>query len=203
MLKLFCAPNTISVAVIAALNEGVHWEPVRVEFASAEQTKPDYLALNPKGRVPVLITPEGPLTETGAILEYLGETALPKLVPADPLQRARMREVMFYLASTMHVNHAHKMRGPRWANDQSSFDDMKSKVPETMTASCAYLEPQIIGPYLFGPEPTLADYYLYAIARWLEGDGVDLSAFPKLVAWQATMDTRASVQKAMADGFIG
>ena len=203
MLKLFCAPNTISVAVIAALNEGVHWEPVRVEFASAEQTKPDYLALNPKGRVPVLITPEGPLTETGAILEYLGEMALPKLVPADPLQRARMREVMFYLASTMHVNHAHKLRGPRWANDQSSFDDMKSKVPETMTASCAFLEPQIIGRYLFGPEPTLADYYLYAIARWLEGDGVDLSAFPNLVAWQATMGARASVQKAIADGFIG
>lgn len=203
MLQLHCAPNTIAVAVIVALNEGVHWEPVRLDFKSADQTKPDYLALNPKGRVPTLITPEGPLTETGAILEYIGETAVPKLVPADPLQRARMREVMFYLASTMHVNHAHKLRGARWANEQSSFDDMTAKVPETMAASCAFLEPQITGPYLFGPEPTLADCYLYAISTWLEADGVTVSDYPKLVAWRDKMETRASVQQARADGFIG
>ncbi|MEM9426632.1 MAG: glutathione S-transferase family protein [Pseudomonadota bacterium] len=202
-MQLHCAPNTIAVAVIVALNEGVHWEPVRLDFKSADQTKPDYLALNPKGRVPTLITPEGPLTETGAILEYIGETAVPKLVPADPLQRARMREVMFYLASTMHVNHAHKLRGARWANEQSSFDDMTAKVPETMAASCAFLEPQITGPYLFGPEPTLADCYLYAISTWLEADGVTVSDYPKLVAWRDKMETRASVQQARADGFIG
>ncbi len=203
MLTLHCAPNTISIAVIVAMNEGVHWEPVRVDFSSAEQTKPAYLSLNPKGRVPTLITPEGPLTETGAILEYIGETAVPKLVPADPLQRARMRELMYYLASTMHVNHAHKMRGPRWASDQRSFDDMKAKVPETMTASCAFLEPQIVGPYFFGPEPTLADCYLYAISTWLEGDGVDMVQFPKLLAWRETMESRASVRKAIDDGFVG
>lgn len=202
MLTLHCAPNTIAVAVVVALNEGVHWEAVRIDFASADQTKPAYLALNPKGRVPTLITPEGPLTETGAILEYLGETAVSHLVPVDPLQRARMREVMYYLASTMHVNHAHKMRGPRWANEQSSFDDMKAKVPETMTASCAFLEPQVVGPYFFGPEPTLEDCYLYAISNWLEGDGVDLSQFPKLTAWRVTMESRASVQKARAEGLI-
>ncbi|MGR3515151.1 MAG: glutathione S-transferase family protein [Paracoccaceae bacterium] len=201
-MTLHCAPNTIAVAVVVALNEGVHWEAARIDFASADQTKPEYLALNPKGRVPTLITPEGPLTETGAILEYLGETAVPHLVPVDPLQTARMREVMYYLASTMHVNHAHKMRGPRWANEQSSFDDMKAKVPETMTASCAFLEPQVAGPYLFGPETTLADCYLYAISNWLEGDGVDLSQFPKLSAWRATMESRASVQKARAEGLI-
>ena len=202
MLKLYCAPNTISVAAVTAMNEGVHWEPIRVDMAGGEQTKPEYLAINPKGRVPVLLTPEGPLTEVGAILEYLGETALPKLVPADPLQRARMREVMFYLGTTMHVNHAHKMRGYRWADQQSSYDDMKSKVPETMTASCAYLEPQIVGPYFFGPEPTLADFYLFAIACWLESDGVMVSDFPGLSAWKAEMEARPSVQKAKADGFV-
>lgn len=203
MLTLHCALNTISVAVIVALNEGVHWEPVRLDFASADQTKPEYLALNPKGRVPTLITPEGALTETGAILEYIGETAVPKLVPGDPLQKARMREVMYYLASTMHVNHAHKLRGARWANEQSSFDDMTSKVPETMAASCAFLEPQITGPYLFGPEPTLADCYLYAISTWLEVDGVNVNDYPKLLGWRVVMETRPSVQKARADGFIG
>ena len=66
MLKLYCAPRTISVAVVTLLNEsGVHWEPIRVDLAGGEQTRAPYRALNPKGRVPVLMTPEGPLTETG------------------------------------------------------------------------------------------------------------------------------------------
>ncbi len=202
MLKLYCAPNTIAVAAITALNEGVHWEPIRIDFEHGEQTRPDYLAVNPKGRVPALVTPEGVLTETGAILEYLGETALPSFVPVDPLHRARMREIMYYLGTTMHVNHAHKLRGHRWADQASSFADMTAKVPETMNASCAYLEPMVEGPYLMGPEPTLADFYLYAITRWLEGDGVDIGAFANLTAWQAVMETRASVRKARADGFV-
>ena len=67
MLKLYCAPMTISTAVVVALNEGVHWEPIRVDVKGGEQTREPYLSLNPKGRVPVLLTPEGALTETGAI----------------------------------------------------------------------------------------------------------------------------------------
>lgn len=203
MLKLYCAPNTISTSVVVTLNEGVHWEPIRIDVAGGEQTRPDYLALNPKGRVPVLITPEGPLTEVGAILEYLGETALPVLVPVDPLQRARMREVMYYLGTTMHVNHAHKRRGYRWADQESSFKDMQTKVPETMAASCRYIEGLIEGPYLFGSHLTLADPYLYTITTWLKGDGVDIAAYPKLAAFKAAMEKRPSVRKACADGFFG
>lgn len=203
MLKLYCAPNTISTSVVVTLNEGVHWEPIRIDVAGGEQTGPDYLALNPKGRVPVLITPEGPLTEVGAILEYLGETALPVLVPVDPLQRARMREVMYYLGTTMHVNHAHKRRGYRWADQESSFKDMQTKVPETMAASCRYIEGLIEGPYLFGSHLTLADPYLYTITTWLKGDGVDIAAYPKLAAFKAAMEKRPSVRKACADGFFG
>lgn len=203
MLKLFCAPMTISTAVVVALNEGVHWEPVRVDVAGGEQTRSEYLRINPKGRVPVLLTPEGPLTETGAILEYLGETALPDLVPADPLHRARMREVMYYLGTTMHVNHAHMRRAYRWADRQSSHEDMAAKVPETMAASCAYVEDLIVGPYVFGNALTLADPYLYTITSWLENDGVDIADYPKLAAFKSAMEERASVKKARSDGFFG
>ncbi len=203
MLKLYCAPRTISVAVAALLyDSGIHWEPIRVDLAGGEQTREPYLSLNPKGRVPVLITSEGPLTETGAILEYLAETATPGYVPADPLARARMREVMFYLASTMHVNHAHKPRGRRWANEEASLADMAAKVPETMTASSAYIETLMTGPYLFGPDLTLADFYLYAICCWLEADGVDVSRFPKLTAFIAAMEKTRGVRQARAEGLV-
>ena len=94
MLKLYCAPGSIASASVALLNEGVEWEPIRVDMAGGEQTRAPYLDINPKGRVPTLITPDGPLTETGAILEYIAATHLPHLMPSDPLARARVREVM-------------------------------------------------------------------------------------------------------------
>ncbi|MDD9977854.1 MAG: glutathione S-transferase family protein [Boseongicola sp.] len=204
MVKLFWAKNTISGASAIALNEGgVHWDSIEIRFADAEQTKPEYLEINPKGRVPALSTPEGVITETGAILEYIAAVMVPGLVPADPLHAARMREIMFYLASTMHVNHAHKMRGSRWANDASSFQDMASKVPETMTASCAFIEPLITGPYFFGDDITLADIWFYPIFTWLEGDGVDVSAFPNITAWGAAMKARSSVKLAHQQGLLG
>lgn len=203
MLKLTCAPRTISVAVAAALyDSGIHWEAIRVDLAGGEQTREPYLSLNPKGRVPVLITPEGPLTETGAILEYLAETAMPGYVPADPLARARMREVMYYLASTMHVNHAHKPRGRRWATKDASLADMAAKVPETMTASAAYIEGLMTGPVLFGDDLTLADFYLYAICCWLDDDGVDVAQFPKLTAFIAAMEETRGVRRARAEGLV-
>ncbi|QMU60042.1 MAG: glutathione S-transferase [Boseongicola sp.] len=203
-MKLYWAANTISTASVIALEEGgVHWESFPVDFGNAEQTRPQYLALNPKGRVPALATPEGIVTETGAILEYLAATVVPGLVPVDPLQAARMREVMYYIASTMHVNHAHRMRGPRWAIEESSFADMKAKVTENMAASCAYLEPQIEKPFLFGPDLTLADCWLYPAVQFLKGDGVDVEDYPRLAAWKAAMDARPSVITARQKGLLG
>ncbi|MEM8979053.1 MAG: glutathione S-transferase family protein [Pseudomonadota bacterium] len=198
-MRLHFAPGTIAVACALALEEaGVHYEIAPVDFATAAQRSPSYLKTNPKGRVPSLETPQGVLTETGAILEYIADTLAPDLKPKDAFQAAKMREVMFYLASTMHVNHAHKMRGHRWADDPTAHAAMTAKVPETMTASAAFIEAQIEGPYLFGPHPSLADFYLFAISLWLEGDGVDLTALPKLVAFMSAMQARQSKARLQA-----
>ena len=206
MLTLYIAPNTIAVAAAIALNEaGLEHKIAPVDFKAKAQQTPEYLAINPKGRVPALETPEGILTEVGAVLDYIAAQAPGAgLVPDDPFQAGRMREVMYYLASTMHVNHAHKMRGARWADQTSSFEDMRAKVPETMAASCAYLE-SVAGfdPFVLGERFTLADPYVYAIATWLEGDAVDPSAFPKLAAHRAMMAERPSVAAVHAAGMLG
>ncbi len=200
MLKLHYAPRTISIATAIALEEvGAAYEAVPVDFASGAQHGADYLAVNPKGRVPALETPGGILTETGALLEY----AAPALVPDDPLNAARMRELMYYLASTMHVAHAHKMRGSRWADQQSSFDDMAAKVPETMTACCDYLEATLpLAPFALGSAMTCADPYLYMVLSWAPGDGVDIAAFPKLSAFAAMMQARDSLKTLTKRGFL-
>jgi glutathione S-transferase len=204
-MQLFYTPNTISVSVAIALQEaGIPHELTLVDFKKSEQTSSEYLAKNPKGRVPTLVIDDDPLTETGALLEYVAAQAPDaKLVPTDQLLALKMRSVMFYLASTMHINHAHKMRGHRWANQSSSFEDMTAKVPETMATSAQYIEDEcLIGPYVLGDVFSLADIYLFNICTWLEGDSVAVNNYPKITAHMALMETRPSVQKIRELGLL-
>ncbi|MFU1478536.1 glutathione S-transferase family protein [Roseovarius sp. C7] len=205
MLKLYYAPGTIATASVMCLREtGIDHELVEVDFTQSVQMSPEYHRINPKGRVPALDLGGEILTETGAILEYLAELVPDQgLVPGDPLKAGRMREVMFYLASTMHVNHAHKRRGHRWADKEDSLADMSAKVPQTMTDSARYMEENIIvGPYLFGDVVTVADFYFYAICNWLEGDRVDVRQFPKIGAFRQAMRERASVAATHDDNIL-
>ncbi len=200
-MQLYFAKGTISIAVAIALNEaGLEYDAVRVDFASGEQTKPAYAQINPKGRVPALVVEGGVLTETGALLDYVADIAPDAgLRPTDPVLAARMREVMYYLASTMHVNHAHKLRGSRWASQRASYKDMQAKVPQTMTESCRYVARHALrGPFVLGDAVSLADCYLYVVCTWLEGDGVALDAFPEIKAFMAAMEARESVRAAYA-----
>lgn len=206
MMKLYFSPGTIAVAVAIALHEAdLPFDPVRVDFASGAQMQPEYLALNPKGRVPALVTTDGTImTETGALLEYIAalkpET---ELVPTAPQDAAHMRAVMYYLASTMHVAHAHKMRGTRWADTQAAFDDMKAKVPQTMTDCATYVENECLrGDYVLGASFSAADAYLFVACSWLAGDGVDVAQFPKITAFSERMEARASVKAVRASGIL-
>ncbi len=204
-MQLYYAPGSISVAAAITLREaGIDHELIRVDFASAEQTKPAYHAINPKGRVPALATPVGVVTETGAILEYVAASAPEAgLVPQDALQAARMREVIYFLASTMHVNHAHKMRGYRWADNESSWADMTAKVTETMRASASHVEANcLVGPYVLGERFSIVDPYLYVVCSWLPGDGLDLVEFPAISAFMDAMSTRPSVRSVKSDGLM-
>lgn len=202
MLTLHYAPHTISIAVAIALEEAeLAYDAVKVDFSSSAQTKPAYLAVNPKGRVPALVTGAGTLTETGAILEYIAATS-GQMMPDTPFLAAQMRETMYYLGTSMHVNHAHKMRGHRWADHQSSFDDMKAKVPETIAASCTYLEGKLTLDPFVSTSFSIADPYLFMLLSWVPGDGVDLEAYPKLSAFHTMMRDRASVKAVTAKGML-
>ncbi len=205
-MKLFYAPGTISIAVAIALHEaGVAHELVKVDFKSAEQTKPEYLAINPKGRVPALVLDDGTiLTETGAILEYIADIAPEAgLRPADPLAAQHLRSVMFYVASTFHVAHAHKMRGSRWADQQSSWDDMAAKVPETVAACAAFAQSDCLrGDYVLGGDFSIADPYLYMVCHWMGGDGVAPANYPKIENFLDRMEARDSVKAMRAKGML-
>lgn len=204
-MQLYYAPGTISIAVAIALEEaGLDYEPIKIDFSTKEHLSPAYAQINPKARVPALVVDGGILTETGALLDYIADIAPDAaLRPNDPILAARMREVMYYLASTMHVNHAHKLRGSRWASKTSSYKDMQARVPETMAASCAHLSQYgLRGPFVLGEAISLADFYLYVVCTWLEGDGVALAEFPKIQTFMTAMEQRASVRAVYAKGML-
>jgi len=196
--KLHLSKGTVALAVHIALNEvGADYDLIWVDFASGAQTKSDYLALNPKGRVPTLETPDGILTETSAILGYLAETHA-HLMPDTIWERAKLAELHLFLAATAHINHAHKMRGHRWSDDPDSYAAMKAKVPANMTENAALIERDYLkGPYVLGAQYSTADIYLFTVSRWLEGDGVDMTQFPKLTAFREMMAQRPAVASAL------
>lgn len=202
MMKLFYAPGACSLASHIALEEaGADYEAVRMSTRAGDQRKPEYLAVNPKGRVPALVTDAGVLTETPAILAYVAQ-AFPKgeLAPADPWAFAEMQAFNSYLCSTVHVAHAHKHRGYRWAREESSFADMTAKVAENETECFRLIEDSLLkGPWVMGEQYTVADGYLFTIAGWLEEDGVDLGLFPAVVAHMDRMRGRPAVGKVLAE----
>ena len=202
MLTLFYAPRTCALATHIALEEaGAKFEARRVNFAANEQRSLDYLKLNPKGRVPALVTDKGVLTETPALLIYVAQThPAAKLIPeGDAFALAQIQSFNSYICSTVHVNHAHKVRGARWADDTDVIEAMKKKVPETMGASMALVEEGMLkGPWVMGDAFTIADPYLYVISTWLAGDGVDINRFPKIAAHLKRMEARPAVQRVLA-----
>lgn len=203
MFKLFFSPGTVALASHITLAEtGADYEAIRVDFAAGEQMKPDYLAINPKGRVPSLITDQGILTETPAILLYLAQSYPDaNLAPLDDIFRlARLQSITSYLCSTVHVNHAHKRRGSRWATEETSFEDMRRKVTENMADCFTLIQSEMFtGPWVMGDDYSIADPYLFTVSRWLEGDGVDINDYPKIAEHLARMNERPAVQRALAE----
>lgn len=202
MLTLYFARNTCALATHIALEDaGADYAAVRVDFASKEQRGPAYLKINPKGRVPALKTPQGILTETPALLAWVAQTyPEARLAPLDdPFAFAKLQAFNAYLCSTVHVAHAHRMRGYRWADDAAAIEAMKRKVPESVTSAFLLIEQGMLqGPFVMGRDYSIADPYLFTLAQWLELDGVDLSRLPRVVEHRARMAERPGVKRAIA-----
>jgi glutathione S-transferase len=203
MLKLYYAPGTCALASHIALAEaGAAYTTEKIDFKTNQQNSPDYLKINPKGRVPTLVTDRGNLTETPAMLAFIAQSfPQAKLAPLDDaFAFAQVQAFNSYLCSTVHVAHAHKTRGPRWATDETSFADMKRMVPKTVGASFALIERGMLkGPWVMGEQYTICDPYLYTLATWLEGDSVDLATLPKVADHRKRMSERPAVQKVLAE----
>jgi len=202
MLTFYYAPHTCALASHIALEQaGADYEAVRVDFATNGQRKPEYLEINPKGRVPALVTDRGVLTETPAILLFICQSyPHARLAPLDDVfALAQVQSFNSYLCSTVHVAHAHRMRGYRWADDPAAIAEMQRKAPQAVGECFALIEREMLkGPWVMGQTYGICDMYLFTLAQWLEADGVDLATLPKVVDHRRRMSELPVVRKVIA-----
>ncbi len=195
---LYYALKTVSVASHITLEEvGAEYELHQIDFRVTEQQSADYLGINPKGRVPALATDRGVITETPAILAYLAQR-FPEsgMAPLDdPYAFAKAQEFNAYLCATVHVAHAHKLRGSRWVDDADAMDAMRAKVPQTMHECFSLIEAEMFaGPWVMGEKYSICDPYLFTVSNWLAGDSVDIADFPAIADHNARMRERPAVR---------
>jgi glutathione S-transferase len=202
VLTLYYAPNTCALATHIALEEaGADYQAVRLDFRANQQRGADYLAINPKGRVPALVTDQGVLTETPALLVYVAQMfPEARLAPLDdPFGFAQAQAFASYLCSTVHVAHAHRMRGYRWADDEAAFEAMRRKVPQSVGDAFQVIERGLLkGPWVLGGAYSFCDPYLFTLAQWLEADGVDVAALPRVTEHRQRVAERPAAKRAMA-----
>ena len=198
MISLYYSPNSCALASHILLEEvGANYSVIEINFNKNEQRKSNYLSVNAKGRVPALLTEEGVLTETPAILLYIAQKyPQKKMAPLNNIyQLAKAQELNSYLCSTAHVAHAHLSRGSRWADDPAAIAAMTAKVPETVGACFSFLESGMSdSPWVLGDDYSICDPYLFTVTRWLKRDGVDRKNFPRIDAHYRRMKDRIAVR---------
>jgi maleylacetoacetate isomerase len=171
---------------IALALKGVAYDAVPVHLVKNEHAAPDYLALNPQGRVPALAVDGATLIQSPAILEYLEEAyPEPPLLPADPIARAKVRAAAAVIACDVHpLNNLSVLRRLKaMGHEQPAIDEwIRHWIVEGLRAVEALIED---GPFCFGSAPGLADVYLVPQLYNARRFSTPLEAFPKVLAAEA------------------
>lgn len=200
--RLHYAPDNASLIVRLALEElGQPYETVPVDRGVTAQRSAAYLALNPAGRIPTLETPDGPVSETAAILLWLAERhgALAP-APGSP-DRAAFLNWLLFVANTLHPDaialfYIHRY-GP-----EPAWPKMRAALRRRIARHLDVLEAETtarLPGWFCAAEPSALDFYVAAILRWLQiypagqTAGFDPGAWPALQAMCARLETRASV----------
>lgn len=195
-MKLYYSPSACSLSPHIVANElGLPIELVKVDtVAKRTEHGEDFLAVNPKGLVPVLQLDDGTvLTEGPAVVQYLADLKPDaQLAPANgSMARYRLQEMLGYINSELHQNYmpmfnpacSEEVRSARMAQLKKRYSLLETALGRT--------------PFLLGDRFTVSDAYLFVVTRWAEFVKLDLSAFPKLLAFQARIAARPAVQAAM------
>ena len=181
-LKLYFAPRACSFVPHAMLEMAeVAFEPSMVKLHTGEQPAPEYLALNPRGQVPVLVDGDEVITQIVAILLYLDEKLpLAGILPPAGLERARALQVLTWMNNTVHPTFTHVFMPQKFTDD----DAAQKAIREFGTARYRELLGEIealaaqAAPWMVGARPGALDAYALTLLRWGGHAGINPVEFP-------------------------
>lgn len=166
-MKLFYLPGSCALAPHIALEyTGLAYEAVRVE--RGRQTDPAYLAINPLGRVPALVTAShGTITEVPAVLSYIADVATGReLLPATGTpERYEALRWMAYISSTVHPAFGQLWRAERFC-DAGCESSVEHAAATQLVNDFAYIDKQLSNrQWVAGDHVTAADFHLFVFGR--------------------------------------
>ncbi len=196
-MKLFIKSGACSLSPHIILREsGLDFSTVNVDLATKRtESNEDYLAINPKGQVPALLLDDGSLlTESAVIVQFLADKVPDRqlLAPLDSLTRYHTLEWLNFIATELHKGFTPLFK-------PNTPDEYKAIVREQLEQKFAYLNDELNGKqWLMDLRFTVADAYLFTVARWGYGMGLNLAGLSHLEAFMTRMQNRPAVAAALA-----
>src|SRR4051794_35477665 len=199
MLTLYYGPGACSMASHIVLEEsGEKYEPRRMDLAKGEQRTPEYLKMNPQGRVPLLQLDNGePLAENTAILPYLGKRF--NLWPSDPVAEAKALSLIGFFAASVHPAHAHVGRPERYTADQSAFPGIKEQGLKSFHGYLKQIDGMLGGREWLGDTFSVLDPYGFVFYTWGVRRELPMAELTNYTAFKDRMVRRPAVERVMAD----
>src|ERR1700694_5600584 len=200
-IKLYYAPGACSLASHIAIEEvGLPYETQRLDLAAGDQRNPDYLALNPRGRVPNG-GGDGPvLTENVGILSYFGGGhPNAKLWPKDTWHQAQLVSTMAWPSNTVHTTYGHIFRPQRYADDPAAQEAIKAKARATYSELLNEIDRLLAGKkWCIANQYTVVDGYLLVFYRWGNRNNFPVKSLPNYSALIQRVSARPAVRKVSA-----
>ena len=195
MLTLYYGPGACSMASHIVLEEsGEKYNARRMDLAKGEQRTPEYLAMNPQGRVPLLQLDNGePLAENTAILPYLGKRFT--LWPTDSTAEAKALSMIGFFAASVHPAHAHVGRPERYTQDQSALPGIKEQGLKTFHGHLKQIDGMLAGREWFGNEYSVLDPYGFVFYTWGVRRELPMAELKNFTAFKDRMLQRPAVQR--------
>jgi glutathione S-transferase len=201
-IKLYYAPGACSLASHIALEEvGVPYDTQKMNLAEGDQRKPEYLRLNPRGRVPTLVVDDQVLTENVGILTYFGG-GYPQagIWPKKTWDQAKLVATLAWLSNTVHPTYGHIVRPERYAADDAAKEDIKAKGKANFQGYLEEIDKLLAGhKWAVANQYTVADGYLLVFYRWANRQKMPVQELKNYSALVQRVMARPAVQKVMAE----
>lgn len=197
-MKLYFAPGACSLGIHILLEEiGKPYDAQAVNLRAGDQKKPEFVALNPKSKVPTLVRDDGSvLTEFPAIAYWLARTnPQAKLLPEDAEGQARALEATDYAVSTVHMQGFSRLFGPaNFGPSEADADKVRARGKEIIEGAFSKLDKALAGrDYVLGSNFSVADAATFYVENW--AGNFDITLPPHVAAHYARVKARPSVKR--------